>query len=272
MLMRMLSVVAFTTSIGLAQEPAKPKGGEPPGEPKARQDSRAPLGEMRKIEVRGNTYDWYVAEGRGDAKQKPGLIVIQEWWGLNDWIKGNADHFAKLGYTAVAVDLYHGKVASDPDLAHELMRGLPEDQALTDLRAAVTSLWENPNIDRVRIGCIGWCMGGGYALKIAVADPRVTACVMCYGAPITDAEQLKSLNASLLGIFGQEDRGISVESVEKFKAALKKAGIKHSIHVFPEVGHAFMNPNNVKGYNANWAKEAWKHIDEFLDAALRPSP
>ncbi len=231
-----------------------------------------PLGQMKKVEVNKEAYEWYVVPGAGSAAKKPAIVMIHEWWGLNDWIKQNADRFANLGYTVVAVDLYRGKVATDRDLAHELSRGLPEDQALADMRAAVKWLSDQPDVDSTRIGCIGWCMGGGYSLKLALDSPRVSACVICYGSPVTDAEAFKSMNAALLGIFGADDRGISTEIVKKMEEAMKQAKIKGEIHLFPAVGHAFMNPNNERGYNADAANEAWQKIDEFFSQTLRPMP
>ena len=102
----------------------------------------------------------------------PAVVVIQEWWGVNDWVKEQAQHFANEGYVALAVDLYRGKVATDADMAHELMRGLPQDRGVRDLTSAVAWLDHRHDVDPHRIGAIGWCMGGGYAAQLAVADPR----------------------------------------------------------------------------------------------------
>ncbi len=116
----------------------------------------------------------YTPSGKGPF---PGLIVIHEWWGLNDWVKEQASKLADQGYVALAVDLYRGKVADTPDLAHELMRGVPEDRATRDLKAAYAYLAAQPNVEKDRIGAIGWCMGGGYALDVALgrANPRQPA-------------------------------------------------------------------------------------------------
>src|SRR5512142_2416849 len=102
----------------------------------------------------------------------PALIVIHEWWGLNDWVKEQAAKWADQGYAALAIDLYRGKVATTPDEAHELMRGVPEDRAKRDLRAAFDYLHSQKNVDGKRIGSIGWCMGGGYSLDTALAEPQ----------------------------------------------------------------------------------------------------
>jgi len=107
----------------------------------------------------------YTPAGKGPF---PALIVIHEWWGLNDWVKDQASKLADQGYAALAVDLYRGKVATTPDMAHEIMRGVPEDRAKRDLHAAFDFLASQPNVKKDRIGSIGWCMGGGYSLDVAL--------------------------------------------------------------------------------------------------------
>lgn len=117
----------------------------------------------------------------------PALIVIHEWWGLNEWVKHNAERFAAAGYVALAIDLYRGQVAQDPGLAHELMRGVPPDRAVRDLQAAMEYLRQRQDVKEGKIGAIGWCMGGGYALKAALELPPLTACIINYGHLITEA-------------------------------------------------------------------------------------
>jgi carboxymethylenebutenolidase len=203
----------------------------------------------------------------------PGIIVIQEWWGLSDWIKGNARHLAEQGYVALAPDLYRGKVTTDPTVARELITGLPHDRALRDLKAAVDTLAGRANVDKDRLGCIGWCMGGGFALELALQDPRIKACAMCYGRVVTDADKLKPLKATVLGIFGKEDQGIPPAQVSKFEKALKTAGKKvDRIEEF-EAGHGFMRPGTDShknpAYRKEPAKKAWQYIDKFFAATLK---
>lgn len=138
----------------------------------------------------------YVAVPKG-AGPFPAVVVIHEWWGLHPWVKGQADRLAAQGYMALAIDLYHGKLAKDADEAHELSRGLPRDRAMRDLRAAVDYLAKRDDVRKDRIGCIGWCMGGGYAIELALADPRMVACVVAYGH--VPSEGLKTLNGPVLG-------------------------------------------------------------------------
>lgn len=203
-----------------------------------------------------------------DAK-KPALIVIQEWWGVDDWIRSQADRFAGQGYVALAADLYRGRTAGTPDEAHELSRGLPEDRALADLKAAVDYLSARPDVDPNRIGVIGWCLGGGYALALATADPRVKATVINYGRLVTDSEAIARINGPVLGNFGGADRGIPADDVRQFGANLTKYGKLGDIEIFDGAGHAFMNPNNTQGYNEAAAQEAWSRIDRFFDRTLR---
>ena len=209
-------------------------------------------------------------EGKGPF---PAVVVIQEWWGLTDWIKDNAKRLAEQGYVALAPDLYRGKVANDFRKAGELMRGLPADRAVRDLKGAVTALSAMDNVDKNRIGSIGWCMGGGYSLQLALADKRVTACAMCYGRVVTDAGKLKPLNATVLGIFGAEDRGIPPDQVRQFEKALKGAGKKvERVQIYDKAGHGFMRPGKTNpAYNEDAAKDAWKRIDAFFAKNLKKS-
>lgn len=200
-----------------------------------------------------------------NAKGKlPGIVVIQEWWGLNDWIKEQASKFADQGYVTLAIDLYRGKVAASPDEAHELMRGLPEDRAIRDLKAAVAFLKTQKNVDEQKIGTIGWCMGGGYSLAAAIAEPTVKATVINYGRLVTDENVIKSINAHILGIFGAQDRGIPVDSVRKFEDTMKKLGKEIEIKIYDDAGHAFENPNNKQGYKPEDAADAWKRQTDFF--------
>jgi carboxymethylenebutenolidase len=198
----------------------------------------------------------------------PAIVVIHEWWGLNDWVKEQASKLADQGYVTLAIDLYRGKVATTPEMAHEIMRGVPDDRAARDLHAAVEFLKAQPSVSKDRIGAIGWCMGGGYALNAALNEPSLKAAVINYGHLATDPAQLAKTNASILGIFGGKDRGIPVDDVNKFAAALKKAGKNVEIKIYPDAGHAFENPNNKDGYRAEDAEDAWKRTVAFLAAHL----
>ncbi|HZD33520.1 MAG TPA: dienelactone hydrolase family protein [Candidatus Angelobacter sp.] len=208
----------------------------------------------------------YMPQGKGPF---PALVVIHEYWGLNDWVKEQASKLADQGYAALAIDLYRGQVGTTPDEAHQLMRGVPEDRANRDLLAATAFLATQKNVDAKRIGSIGWCMGGGYSLDLAIADPKLKAAVINYGHLASDDATLKKINAPILGLFGGQDKGIPPADVKKFESQLKALGKTADIHIFPDAGHAFENPNNKTGYRADDAAEAWKLTVAFLAKYLK---
>lgn len=207
----------------------------------------------------------YTPEGKGPF---PAIVVIHEWWGLNDWVKEQASKLSDQGYVALAIDLYRGKVATTPDEAHELMRGVPEDRAARDLRAAMEFLKSQSNVKKDRIASIGWCMGGGYSLDVALQEPTLRATVINYGHLASDSESLKKINASILGLFGGQDRGIPPADVKKFEQSLKQMGKKVEVVIYPDAGHAFENPNNKDGYRPDDAADAWKRTVNFLADTL----
>jgi len=208
----------------------------------------------------------YIPQGKGSF---PALVVIHEYWGLNDWVKEEASKFADQGYAALAIDLYRGQVAKTPDEAHQIMRGVPEDRANRDLLAATAYLRSLTNVDPKRVGSIGWCMGGGYSLDLAVNDPQLKVAVINYGHLAADEATLKKINADVLGIFGGQDKGIPVDSVKQFEAQLKAMGRTVDIHIFPDAGHAFENPNNKQAYRAEDAAQAWTYTVDFLAKYLK---
>jgi carboxymethylenebutenolidase len=208
----------------------------------------------------------YTPAGNGPF---PGIVVIHEWWGLNDWVKEQASKLADQGYAALAIDLYRGKVADNPGTAHELMRGVPDDRAARDLHAAVEFLKSQPNVRKDRIASIGWCMGGGYSLNVALTEPTLAAAVINYGHLATDPAAIQKIHAAILGNFGGQDQGIPPEDVKAFEAALKKDGKKADLKIYPDAGHAFENPNNKTGYRADDAADAWQRTVSFLNDTLK---
>ncbi|HEY6371690.1 MAG TPA: dienelactone hydrolase family protein [Candidatus Sulfotelmatobacter sp.] len=205
----------------------------------------------------------------GNGGPYPALIVVHEYWGLNDWVKDQALRLADQGYVTLAVDLYRGKVATTPEMAHEIMRGVPEDRAKRDLHAAFAFLASQPNVKKDRIGSIGWCMGGGYSLDVALQEPTLAATVINYGHLATDTDALKKINAPILGLFGGQDHGITPADVNKFKATLDQLGKKVEVKIYDDAGHAFENPNNKEGYRAADAADAWKRTVDFLAVTLK---
>jgi carboxymethylenebutenolidase len=208
----------------------------------------------------------YTPSGTGPF---PAIVVIHEWWGLTDWVKEQASRYADEGYVALAVDLYRGKVTNNPDMAHELARGLPDDRAARDLRAAVAFLKSQANVRKNKIGSIGWCMGGGFSLQTAIEVPDLAATVVNYGHLATEDATLKKINAPILGIFGGQDRGISVSDAREFEAAMKKLGKSAEIVVYPEAGHGFQNSTNKNAYRPDDTADAQKRIAAFFAAKLK---
>jgi carboxymethylenebutenolidase len=208
----------------------------------------------------------YLPKGPGPH---PALIVIQEWWGVTDWIKQEAAAYAAKGYVALAVDLYRGKVAIDPEMAHELMRGLPQDQGVRDLASGFDFLAARHDVKRDRIGAVGWCMGGGYAAQLAIAEPSLRAVAINYGALPTDKSALAKINAQVLGNFGGLDQGITPESVHNFEASMKALGKPVDAKIYPDAGHAFQNPENKTGYKPADAADALGRIDAFFTQTLQ---
>lgn len=227
-----------------------------------------PAGKMATYPSGSETVSGYLALPEG-AGRKPALVVIQEWWGLNDFVKGKADDFAKKGYVALAPDLYRGKVATDPDTAHQLMRGMPEDRAIRDLKAAFDYLRSRDDVDPDRIGSIGWCMGGGYSLALALNESKLAAVVMYYGRLVTEDAKIQSLPAPVLGNFGGQDQGIPPESVLEFARKAKAAGKSVDFKVYPEAGHAFASSTDPKVFRAADAKDADARTDAFLAKVLK---
>ena len=188
----------------------------------------------------------------------PALVVIQEWWGLNDWVKDQARALAKEGYVALAVDLYRGKVADKQEDAHQLMMGAPPDRILRDLKAAYTYLQGRKDVKAAKVGAVGWCMGGRWTLALATEEPKLAAAVAYYGAPPTEPAAIASIKAPILGNFGGDDKGPAPDQVRAFEAAMKAAGKTIDVKIYDGAGHAFANVNNPwGGYREPAAKDAW---------------
>ena len=206
-------------------------------------------------------------EGKGPF---PAVIVIQEWWGLDDWIKDQARALAKEGYVALAADLYRGKVTKSQEEAHQLMMGLPQERGLSDLKGAYALLAARSDVKKDRIGAIGWCMGGMYTLKLATEEPGLKAAVAYYGLPPTDPAAIARIKAPVMGNYGAEDKGPSPEQVKAFEAEMKKLGKTSDIKFYPGAGHAFANPNNPwKGYRPEAASDAWARTTAFFAKYLK---
>jgi carboxymethylenebutenolidase len=227
---------------------------------------------MIRMKTGKDTLLGYLALPKGEGTH-PAVVVVHEWWGLNDWVKEQADSLAAHGYIALAVDLYQGRVAYDRDVAHQLYSGLAEDEWISTLVRGTDFLRSRDDVRGQAIGVIGWCMGGKFSIRLAAADPGIRACVMYYGAPITDPRTIQGIQAPVLGNFGGDDQGPTPDQVRAFEKALKKEGKKVDFKIYEGAGHAFANINNPwGGYREDAAKDAWTRTLAFLDRELsKPS-
>lgn len=196
----------------------------------------------------------------------PGIIMIHEWWGLNDNIKEMAKILAKEGYVVYAVDLYNGEVAQTSERAGELagsVRSNPE-AAIAKMQYATQYLREQGTQN---IGSMGWCFGGQQSLQLSLNE-QIDATVIYYGQLTSDTNELRKLNGPVLGIFGSEDASIPVQSVEEFARALNSIGIENEVNIYDGVGHAFANPSG-SNYAAKETIDAWQRTVLFLNENLK---
>jgi carboxymethylenebutenolidase len=209
----------------------------------------------------------YLSVPAGAKPPLPGVIVIHEWWGLNEHIMHWTDRLAEDGYAALAVDLYGGKVARTPDEAMAAMKAVDEAAALKVVRAAHRFLETDPRVQAPRTASIGWCFGGAWSLQLALNEPALDAAVIYYGRLVTDPKKLEAIRAPLLGVFGNKDEGIPPKAVDEFDRALHDAGVVHTILRY-DAQHAFANPSGAR-YDQKAAEEAWRHVRGFLAARLK---
>jgi carboxymethylenebutenolidase len=228
----------------------------------------SPSGKMVTFASGSETPSAYLALPEG-AGRKPAVVVIQEWWGLNDFVKRKADEFARKGYVAFAPDLYRGKVATDPDTAHQLMRGMPEDRAIRDLKASFDYLRSRADVDWTRIGSVGWCMGGGYSLALALEQSKLAGTVIYYGRLVTDDAKIKSLAVPLLGNFGGKDEGIPPDTAREFERKAKSYGKSVDFKIYPDAGHGFASSSDPNTYRPADAKDADARTDAFFAKVLK---
>lgn len=206
-----------------------------------------------------------VPDGRGPF---PALVVIHEWWGLNEQIKSATRDLAAAGYVALAVDLFRGVVTASFDEAPRLAKSLPPARAVSDLNEAVKFLASRQYVKKGKIGSVGWCLGGGYSLALALNNPGVAATVIYYGRLVTEPAEVAKIPAPVIGFFGQDDQSPSPADVRAFEAALKNAGKEISVHIYPGAGHAFANPTRTDAYRPEATKDSWEKMMEFLRNTL----
>jgi carboxymethylenebutenolidase len=198
----------------------------------------------------------------------PAVIMFHEWWGLNDNIRAMAERLAAEGYIVLAVDLFGGKSATNPEAARQLMMRAVEnrDSVTSNIQQAYAFVTQTAGAPRV--ASLGWCFGGGWSLNTALMFPEeLDAAVIYYGQVTDDEDRLSPLQVPILGLFGSEDRGIKLESVRGFEGALERLGKNYEIQVYEGAGHAFANPSG-NNFNAEYAEDAWNRTLEFLSAHL----
>ena len=223
------------------------------------------MGKMIGFAANGGTTDGYLSEPAAGGGAQKGVIVIQEWWGLNDHIKDVADRFAKAGFTAVAPDLYHGIVTKSPDEAGKLLMALNIAQAETDLRGAVGHL---RGLTGKPVGTVGFCMGGALSLFAACANGKdIGACVIYYGGHPNVKFDLDRLTAPVLGHWAEKD-DFANATAAKIEPELKKRGKTFEFHRYPGTQHAFFNDRRPEVYNKHAAEQSWERTLAFFGAHL----
>lgn len=220
------------------------------------------MGEMVQFPFAGGTTGGYLAvpeQGSG-----PGVIVIQEWWGLVDHIKDVCDRFAAEGFVALAPDLYHGKTTKSPDEAGKLMMALRIDEAERDLSAAVDYLETQDSTTSKKVGVVGFCMGGALSLYAATKNSKIGACVVFYGTHTKVKPDLPNLHAPVLGIYGENDRSAPPAMVHDLERQLKNLGKQVEMKIYKDAVHAFFNDTRPEVYDAEASADAWKRTIAFL--------
>lgn len=204
----------------------------------------------------------YLAMPQG-AEASTGVVMIHEWWGLNENIRAMADLLASHGYAVLAVDLFNGSVATTSDEALQQVQNLDQGEATANMRAAADFLRDE---GATNIASLGWCFGGGQSLQLAISGEPLGATIIYYGTPVvTDEDRLDAVGWPVLGIFGEDDQAIPVSTVRSFEDALDNLSIENDIYVYPDVGHAFANPSG-DAWAPEQTKDAWARTLDFLVA------
>lgn len=232
----------------------------------AHADESVRTDEVEYGQINGEKTVGYFARPEKEGKL-PAIILIHEWWGLNDHIRAKAREFAKLGYVAFAIDMYAGKSTTNPDEARKLAGAVRGDMesAQKNLRDAIAKLKESPHVDADRIASIGWCFGGGWSYQMAKNNLGVKASVIYYGF-FNPEDDLQKMRAEIIGHFAENDRAIRIDNVKEFQAKLKTLNGDHEIYIYPNTSHGFASRKGDNPiYDEEAAELAWKRTKEFLD-------
>ena len=196
----------------------------------------------------------------------PGVIMIHEWWGVNDNIKSMARGLASHGYIVLAADLYAGQVATTSDGARKLLLSFDEQKAMQNIGAAQNILKHNYNA--TKIATIGWCFGGSQSLNYALSGNKVDATILYYGQPVTNTTKLSAIKWPVLGFYGDKDQANALDKIKEFKSDLDSLGIQNEIYIYPGIGHAFANPSGAT-YAPKETMDAWNKTISFLENNLK---
>ena len=219
-------------------------------------------GTMIEFPVDGGVATGYLA--LPEMTPAPGVVVIQEWWGLEPHIKDVVERFATAGFVALAPDLYHGEVATEPNEAQKLAMELDYGRAISEIDAAAAYLIGRSETRGEKVGVVGFCMGGGLSLLTACRSNRIGGAVVFYGRNPSPIEQVRDLTCPLLGLYGEADQGIPPAEVERLRAALEAAGGKqYELHIYPNAPHAFFNDTR-SSYRPDAAADAWQRTLAFF--------
>ncbi len=219
--------------------------------------------------VNGQPVQGYLAQPEAATDPLPGIIAIHEWWGLNDNIKAVTERLAGEGYRVLAVDLYGGEVADQPDQARQIMQSVMQNPAPAQENLKQAYQYLTTKQQAPRVGSIGWCFGGAWSLNTGLLLPAdLDALAIYYGRLETDPDQLAPLEMPIIGFFGGQDQGIPVADVKAFEAALKSLNKTPEIHIYPDADHAFANPSGDR-YNPEAAADAWEKTKAFFAKTLQ---
>ena len=224
------------------------------------------MGEMVEFPVNGGSISGYEAAPENGGG--PGVVVIQEWWGLVDHIKDVCDRFAAAGFVALAPDHYHGKTTKSPDEAGKLMMALRIDEAEKELEGAVDYLLKHDAVTSRRIGVVGFCMGGALALYTATKNAKVGACVVFYGGHPNVKPDLPNLHSPVLGLYAEKDGFVTPQSVRELESKLKALGKSFEVVIYRRADHAFFNDSRPAVYIEEAAADAWQRTTDFLHKHL----
>ncbi|PLS80113.1 MAG: hypothetical protein CYG59_09675 [Chloroflexi bacterium] len=223
-------------------------------------------GQMVEFQTNGVTASGYLARPQDDERH-PAVVVLQEWWGLNDHIKAVADRFAAAGFVALAPDLYGGRATTEPDEARKLAMALDMQRAVKDMVGAVNYLCGLSNT--TKIGVVGFCMGGSLALVLAAHTPRIGAAVSFYGGRPLEEADARQIDAPVLAFYGGRDQGIPPERIEHNRELWTRHTIQHEIVVYPEAEHAFFNDTRPGIFDPVAAADAWQRMLAFFRTHLQ---